>query len=297
MVIPVSPILFMCLITNTKFDEKEFEIEREIVLNEIKRYDSRPAGILCRNIPKSLFGESDYGDPIGGYEETIKNIEKSDLEEFKQKYYVSNNMFVVVNGNIKEKHKQIIEKYFSKIEEGNPKKKKPTIGKGKDIEIKFPTKLVHCSLNFEAPLDLRYKLLTSIVGYRGLMNAIFREKYGICYSCSFYIYNTYPDRLAISLELPGIEKQKLDLVEIAKEEFFEKLKQLDEQEYKKAMEKFKLDFMTSKYNLYLKTKKDLIYINYFGKPWESIYKELLNINYEELKELTFKNGKKVIVSD
>ena len=108
---------------NEKYKETEFNNEKKVVLSELEIYNNDPEKRMSELIPKAVFGESDYGDPITGYRETVESISKEDLEEFKAKYYTPKNMFILLEGDFSEKHIELVEKYFSNLEEKEVSKK------------------------------------------------------------------------------------------------------------------------------------------------------------------------------
>ena len=68
---------------NDRYREDEFNKEKSVVLSEIRSTKSDPESWIWTLGPLSLYGKSDLGDPIMGYEETLANIGKAELEEFK----------------------------------------------------------------------------------------------------------------------------------------------------------------------------------------------------------------------
>ncbi|MEM4511270.1 MAG: insulinase family protein, partial [Nanopusillaceae archaeon] len=125
---------------NKEYRENEFENEKKVIMSEIERINNDPESKLSILVKKSVFGDSDYGDDIGGTRETIQNITKDILEEFKEKYYTPKNMTIFLEGNVTKKDIEIVKKYFLKLEGDKPKLKKPSIGKGRDITEYMDTK-------------------------------------------------------------------------------------------------------------------------------------------------------------
>ncbi len=109
------------------FDEKEVISERGVILEE-ERMRSDLRSRLAKQSKKELLKGSLYieRDPIGD-RSIIKNADKSLVEGYYKKWYVPNNMSIVVVGDIKtEEAKKYIEKYFSSMKKNNTPKKADT---------------------------------------------------------------------------------------------------------------------------------------------------------------------------
>jgi predicted Zn-dependent peptidase len=216
--------IFSSMFENDKFREEEFENEKKVVLSEIERIENNPEDKLEGLIPFSVFGESDYGKRIIGKREIIESIEKEDLEEFKSKYYVSKNMFIVVEGNLSKDKIECLKEKFSKIEEGKVSLKKPTKGSGKDVKEFLETKnQIYFSLNQRFKIKDFFKLeaLCYLMagGISSRMFQIFRNKYGIGYHLDLEVSYLYPDEAILSLIISGFEKEKEKNLENTIEEF------------------------------------------------------------------------------
>jgi predicted Zn-dependent peptidase len=115
-------ILFDVL-TNPKFDRKSFEIEKNVVLEEVRYQTFSEPFLLAyrlfeKNLDKRLL-------PTIGNEKSVKNISLDELYSFYRKYYVPNNMVISVVGNIE----------YKSIEEGI----KNTFGNLKSKELSLPS--------------------------------------------------------------------------------------------------------------------------------------------------------------
>jgi len=85
---------------NPVIDPAELAKEIEVVLEEILEGEERPE----RKASKLLFGTaytaSPYRYPIIGYREIVEKITREDVLAFRKKWYVPENMFVVVTGDV-----------------------------------------------------------------------------------------------------------------------------------------------------------------------------------------------------
>jgi len=289
----IVDILFS-MFENDRFLEDEFEKEKKIIISEIERTRNDPEGRLFSLIQRSVFGDSDYGEEIGGNIETVNNITKDILEEFKTKYYTPKNMFILLEGNITEKDIEIIKKYFSKLEGDNVKLKEPTKGNGRDITEYMDIKnIAYYALNKEFKLEDIFKAMTlSIIlsgGVSSKIFQIFRNKYGIGYDIFLEQVFTYPDSFIFSLGIPGfdINKEK----EIYKE-IYNAINDLLEEKIDKEyidgrLRRFELKFQKTKKLLFERLPTDAFLINNFNITYDDlleIIKKYSN-NYDGLRKI------------
>ncbi|MGC9079574.1 MAG: M16 family metallopeptidase, partial [Nanopusillaceae archaeon] len=268
-------------IVNKKFKENEYENEKKIILSEILRHENDPESLLNINIPKSLFGDSDLGDPIGGTKETINNINKEDIEEFKEKYYNPDNMFIIVEGKFGNYHIKKVKEYFEKIEGNSDKKKKPTIDNGKDIIIrkKEIKDQIYFSLStyFDKD-DIFYLEALQILLSGGISSKtfqIFRNKYGIGYIQTLDSWLEY-DYSLFSLVIPGFDVDKENLLDEAINYFINKYEEYIDKDYVDGrIKREKFLFLTkTKNNIFKRLFGDAMYITKFEKNIEEVEKEV-----------------------
>lgn len=107
------------VILNAKFDEEDIKAEKKIILQEMFEDQNDDEDIFNDAFSKLIFGEQSLGRDILGTTESLKALTKSDLEEFRAKYYVASNMILSVAGNVN--HNDIVmqaEKYFGRLPKG-----------------------------------------------------------------------------------------------------------------------------------------------------------------------------------
>ncbi len=184
--------IFYHMFNVKKFKEEEFQKEKEVVLSELKISKNNPSHYIYQLQQLSVYGESDWGEDIGGKEETVKNIEKEDLEKFKEKYYQPDNVYLFLVGNFDEKIIEIIQKKFGKIEGKSKKKKEPTKENSRDLILKrnfLSNFRENCYVAFSYKLKSNFRLVDlwvmNVLLKGGMSSPFFqeiREKRGLCYS-------------------------------------------------------------------------------------------------------------------
>jgi predicted Zn-dependent peptidase len=302
--------LFYWMFENDKYDNNEFENEKNVVKTEIMMREDDPIVNLNDNLSKSVYGDSDYGDPIGGYIETINNITKDKLEEFKYKYYSPKNISIFLEGNISDRDVEIVKKYFSKLEGDNVKLKNPSKGKGRDIIIKMKNiQQIYYSINMNSDIKniILIDALTKFynLGASSKIFEIFRNKHGIGYSPSLSLSNFYDDEIIYSLIIPGFQVDKEKIIDNAIREFLDNLKNIDDKYRRARSNIYKFNYNLRKENILKRIETDpylikilnMDYDQYFNKVYSllsNIDRDFIEENEKYIYDL-FERGKKVII--
>lgn len=87
-------------ITSTKFDEKEFAREKQVVIGEIDRNESNPYYWFNQAIEKKLWYKyPSRKDPLGD-RDTVAAATVDEMKTMKKRYYVPNNAALIIAGNV-----------------------------------------------------------------------------------------------------------------------------------------------------------------------------------------------------
>ncbi len=180
---------------NSKFEDHDIELERQVILEEIKMYEDAPDELVHDLLIKSFWDEHPLARPITGSIKTVKNITRNDILNFANDYYTPDNIIISVAGNFNEEEIINLIKDFTeninsrcKIRQDILPVAKPLINvKRKDIEqahICIGTKAV-------SVLDKdRYALAIIDVCLGGGMSSrlfqTIREQRGLAYSINTY---------------------------------------------------------------------------------------------------------------
>lgn len=143
--------LISSMVRYPKFDDKEMYIERDVIISEIESCIADYEEYSFIKLNEESFENSHLKHDIAGTKGTIKNIVSEDLRRFYEKYYVSNNSFMVVISSYDESYViNLLKKYFDSwqskellhkklIEESNIPKK--IVTEKKDLELSTVTYL------------------------------------------------------------------------------------------------------------------------------------------------------------
>ncbi|HNX01568.1 MAG TPA: pitrilysin family protein, partial [Candidatus Cloacimonadota bacterium] len=91
------------LVFHANYSDREFKSERSVVVEELKQYRNDPEDFFIEEIPKLYFDKNPYKRPIIGTEESLAASTPNRLREFYHRYYVPDNCFIVVTGDIDPK--------------------------------------------------------------------------------------------------------------------------------------------------------------------------------------------------
>lgn len=118
-------------VQNSTFDKKELAKELEVVLEELRMGKDNPARTMFTKLMATAFKEHSYKNPVIGYKETITSFTRDDMIKFFNKWYIPNNMTLVITGNIDKNN------VLKKIKESfKDFKSKPSPHKARIVEPK-----------------------------------------------------------------------------------------------------------------------------------------------------------------
>ena len=88
------------LVCNARIPDPEFERERAVVLEEIRRSEDSPERRLYRHSVEQLFSRLPYRRPVLGPTSVIEQVTAPQMRAFHQQWYHPENMTVVIVGNL-----------------------------------------------------------------------------------------------------------------------------------------------------------------------------------------------------
>lgn len=92
---------------NSRLASSDIEMERKVILEEIRMYKDLPGHLVVDLLTKLLWPGQPLGRNIAGEYESVKSITPKQLHDYKQKFYQLGNIFVIACGNLK--HSQLLE--------------------------------------------------------------------------------------------------------------------------------------------------------------------------------------------
>jgi predicted Zn-dependent peptidase len=106
------------MLINARFDQKEIEKERGVILEEYNMYQDTPMYQIGWNFERLVFGDQPLGWDQIGTKELIKSVNHEDFVEYNEKLYTPDNTVIGIVGNIDHNDAvDLVQKYF-KMKDG-----------------------------------------------------------------------------------------------------------------------------------------------------------------------------------
>ena len=181
------------LFHQSRFDTKEIEKEKKVVLEEIRMVQDDPEDLVQELHTGQVLGRHPLGRSILGREETIRGLRRQDLMEYIEAHYDPSQIVIAIAGNFEQASlERLVRRYF-----GPPRaSKKPGVRTRRPAEVsggvlvkRKPLEQVHLCLGLKgiaAGHKDRYAAyaLNSVLG-GSVSSRLFqevREKRGLVYS-------------------------------------------------------------------------------------------------------------------
>lgn len=294
---------------NSKFDKKDMDLERNVIIEEISMYEDSPEELAHDILSETVWHGNSLGYPILGNKKSLGSIDSDVMKDYIKQNYTPNNCVISVAGNYdSEKLNEFVNKYFGSWKPKTEEKKeiKPVSFisnkkvKEKDIEQ------IHLCMGFEgleSGNDDLYTLLTinNILG-GGMSSRLFqkiREQRGLVYS--IYSFPSSYKSAGLFTVYAGMNPENLTLVtELISDEISNIIKiGINKNELEKSKEQLKgnyilgLESTSSRMNSI--GKSELI-LNRIYTP-EQVLKKIDKISIENVEKLVkkiFDNDKRSI---
>lgn len=184
---------------NSKYEQKDIDTEKQVILQEIKMYEDNPDEYIHDLFVRNMWPGFHLGQPVIGNKEVIKNLTREDIKKYISDHYLPEHITISVAGNCDKKEVlSKINKYFGTFNSNAQRIKEfplPSYKSGINL-VKKDTNQVHfCigtrGISFHNPNRYPLLVLSSILG--GSMSSVLfqevREKRGLVYS--IYSYPMY----------------------------------------------------------------------------------------------------------
>ncbi len=209
------------MLLNSKFDAKEINRERGVIVEEINMYHDNPLMFIESIFEEVVYEGNTLGWEIAGPEEVIKNITRQQLLDYKSSFYRADNVVIAVAGKIDGRVRRLIEqKFIDKLEHSKAPIKtfSPFVDTQLEPRLKLhfrDTKQVQLALGFpsfgyEDPRIYALHLLSIILG-GNMSSRLFisvRERRGLAYFVRCYP-NYYQDTGNLFIQ-SGLDTSRID---------------------------------------------------------------------------------------
>lgn len=232
--------ILLDMFSNPRFDSKEIEKEKGVIVSEIRRTHDLPMNFLFDKIKELLYKEP-FALPVLGSKETVMSFNQNSFKEWHNKFYGAENSIVSVVGKAEIEEIENIVKKLNSYQKNLLKVNIFSSGKNiKFIEKRKDLEQTHIAIAFNVPKlseEGRHAadLFNAILG-RGMSSWLFqevREKKGWAYTIKSFLEQEKD--YGHCIVYAGINKENLKKVkEIILKEIskFKSLKQKDLEEAK-----------------------------------------------------------------
>lgn len=112
---PLAVDMLHDMLFHSKYDPKELNRERSVIVEEINMYEDNPRMHIEDLLEEALFPGSTLGWNIAGPRETIRTVPREKLIAYRDAYYVPSRLTVVVSGKIHPQALALLKKTFGRI--------------------------------------------------------------------------------------------------------------------------------------------------------------------------------------
>lgn len=188
---------------NSVFPDKQLDMERGVILEEMSMYQDAPEDAIQDDFDEVIFPNHPLGKNILGTLESVQRFGRKDLQMFVSEHLDTHKIVFSVVGNIPlKKVQRIAEKYFGLIPEIKKKhsRNSPNVYSPKELLLYKPISQAHVALgkdafNMHHPDRIAFFTLVNLLGGPGMnsrFNLSLREKNGLVYSIDAN-YTSYTD--------------------------------------------------------------------------------------------------------
>lgn len=192
--LPVLADVLSDMVWHATFPESEIQLEREVIGEEITMYRESPADHIGDLISKAMWGDHPLGHPISGSTESIAQIRRESLLEFRKRHHFRNDLVIAAAGPFSaEDVMRIITPHLSGMfHSGTPALPfERNHAAARDLIEKRETDQLQLSLAWHTPgrhAESRHALrLLSLMLGESASSRLFlelREERGLCYQIS-----------------------------------------------------------------------------------------------------------------
>ena len=213
------------IVLNPVFDEREIEVERHVILQEIGQSLDTPDDIIFDWLQEASYPDQPFGRTILGLADRVAGFKREDLTRFVAEHYGPDQMILAAAGGVD--HDAIVaqatEVFGGLKPVGAPNVQLAAFGGLERREVK-DLELVHFALAFESPNyrapDVYAAQIYATALGGGMSSRLFqkiREERGLCYSI-FAQSGAYEDTGQITIYAGTSEDEISDLMQLTVDE-------------------------------------------------------------------------------
>ncbi|MEE9324252.1 MAG: pitrilysin family protein [Dehalococcoidia bacterium] len=243
---PLALDVLVDMLLNAKYDPKEMEKERNVILEELNMVNDSPAQLVEVLIDEVVWPDQPLGRDVGGTKKSVNSITRKMIIDYVAQQYVYPNAVVSVAGDISHEHVvDAVQATLGQWSQGQPRRWFPAQdGQDNPRErlVSRETEQSHfClavrGLSLTHPDRYALNLLNVILG-EGMSSRLFleiREKLGLAYNVQSYV-NQFLDSGSVTI-YAGVDPRRMrDALQATLVELDRLKEEIPEEELVKAKE-------------------------------------------------------------
>ncbi len=224
--LPIAIDLLSDILLGSRFDPREMEKERNVILEEIKGVEDTPDDYIHELFTSTVWPDNSLGRPILGTKETIKALKHEDLLSYINSYYSPKEIVISVAGNFEHARMvEFLDRSFGKLSRtGTPKKEiTPSFAQAIFVKKKQLEQVQLClgckGLNYTNEDRFAVWSLNTVLG-NSMSSRLFqevREQNALAYSIYSYV-TSYRDTGLITVYAGTDPSNTLEVVRLVMKE-------------------------------------------------------------------------------
>ena len=131
-----------------RLDENDFNMEKEVIVNEIARSEDQPYNLTYRRMMQTYFGNHSLGHDVLGTRESIRNMRVEQMRDYWNRRYAANNLILSIAGKFDWDHiVELAEKHCSNWRTGDA---------GRTVDLYVPEKSLN---NVQVDKNLKQQIM------------------------------------------------------------------------------------------------------------------------------------------
>ena len=112
--LPMAIEVLADMVADSVIDPHEFEVERQVILEELAMADDDPSDVAHERITELVLGDHPLGRPIGGNPDTIRASQRDAVDAHYRRYYRPDELVVTAAGAVN--HQELVTRVTAALE-------------------------------------------------------------------------------------------------------------------------------------------------------------------------------------
>ncbi|HTZ17471.1 MAG TPA: pitrilysin family protein [Dissulfurispiraceae bacterium] len=281
---------------HSTFAEDELEKEKGVIKEEIKLAEDTPDDYIHDLFSKTIYGETELGQPVLGRRDTIKNFKRDDLISHVRRYYGTADTVISCAGNFEPDIVLAkLNRHLGSLRRGSEPEtfSNPSFGRRVDVHTKDLSEAHLCigvnGIPYASEERYTLSLLNTILG-ASVSSRLFqeiREKKGYAYSIYSYL-SSYKDAGFWAVYAGTGKKKAATVAELIIREMKNLEHTISEVEFRRAKDQLKgnlvLALESTSSKMQSNARQEIYYNRHFSQI--EIMKEIEAVTLEHARELS-----------